>query len=74
MIDHSNNYLWNSGFHFGDWLFCTGRLTTMMEDLAVTDKYMIAQCFYANSVQLLINAANVLVIKPTRHFYCSAKT
>ena len=59
MIDHSNNYLWNSGFHFGDWLFYRpfddndGRS-------AVTDKYMIAQCFYANSVQLLINAANVL--------------
>lgn len=59
MIDNSNNYLWNSGFHFGDWLFYRpfddndGRS-------AVTDKYMIAQCFYANSVQLLINAANVL--------------
>lgn len=59
MIDNSNNYLWNHGFHFGDWLFYRpfddndGRS-------AVTDKYMIAQCFYANSVQLLINAANVL--------------
>ncbi|MBI3717945.1 MAG: family 78 glycoside hydrolase catalytic domain [Sphingobacteriales bacterium] len=51
--------LWNSGFHFGDWLFYRpeddndGRA-------AVTDKYLIAQCFYANSTQLLINAANVL--------------
>jgi alpha-L-rhamnosidase len=38
--------LWNSGFHFGDWLFYRpdddndGRA-------AVTDKYLIAQCFYA---------------------------
>lgn len=55
----ANNNLWNSGFHFGDWLFYRpdddndGRA-------AVTDKYLIAQCFYANSTQLLINAANVL--------------
>jgi len=51
--------LWNSGFHFGDWLFYRpdddndGRA-------AVTDKYLIAQCFYAHSTQLLINAAKVL--------------
>jgi len=51
--------LWNKGFHFGDWLFYRpfddndGRA-------AVTDKYMIAQCFYAHSLQLLIQAANVL--------------
>jgi alpha-L-rhamnosidase len=51
--------LWNSGFHFGDWLFyhpdddLDGRA-------AITDKYLIAQCFYAHSTQLLINAAQVL--------------
>jgi alpha-L-rhamnosidase len=55
----SKNNLWQSGFHFGDWLFYRpdddndGRA-------AVTDKYLIAQCFYANSTQLLINAAKVL--------------
>lgn len=55
----TNNNLWNTGFHFGDWLFYhpgddnDGRA-------AVTDKYLIAQCFYAHSVQLLINAATVL--------------
>jgi alpha-L-rhamnosidase len=59
MTDSSKNDLWNRGFHFGDWLFYRpfddndGRS-------AVTDKYLIAQCFYANSVQLLINAAKVL--------------
>jgi alpha-L-rhamnosidase len=53
------NNLWNSGFHFGDWLFYRpdddndGRA-------AVTDKYLIAQCFYIHSTQLLINAAKVL--------------
>ncbi|MDN3657608.1 family 78 glycoside hydrolase catalytic domain [Ferruginibacter paludis] len=59
MTDKSKNDLWNIGFHFGDWLFYRpfddndGRS-------AVTDKYLIAQCFYANSVQLLINTSKVL--------------
>ncbi|MEJ7678636.1 MAG: alpha-L-rhamnosidase C-terminal domain-containing protein [Segetibacter sp.] len=51
--------MWNTGFHFGDWLFYRPE-----DDLdgraAVTDKYLIAQCFYAHSTQLLINAAKVL--------------
>lgn len=55
----TKNNLWNTGFHFGDWLFYRpdddndGRA-------AVTNKYLIAQCFYAYSTQLLINAAKVL--------------
>ena len=55
----SKNDLWNTGFHFGDWLFYSinddrdGRS-------AITDKYLIAQCFYAHSTQLLIDAAQVL--------------
>ncbi len=55
----SKNDLWNTGFHFGDWLFYRpfddndGRS-------AVTDKYLIAQCFWAHSTQLLMNAATVL--------------
>ncbi len=59
MTDSSANNLWQTGFHFGDWLFYRpdddndGRA-------AVTDKYLIAQCFYAHSTQLLIDAANVL--------------
>jgi alpha-L-rhamnosidase len=67
MTDASKNDLWNTGFHFGDWLFYRpfddndGRA-------AVTDKYMIAQCFFANSVQLLINSAKVLN-KPEDEIY-----
>ncbi|MDQ1141959.1 glycoside hydrolase family 78 protein [Pedobacter agri] len=55
----AKNDLWNTGSHFGDWLFYRpnddndGRA-------AVSDKYMIAQTFYAHSTQLLINAARVL--------------
>jgi alpha-L-rhamnosidase len=59
MQSNSQDNLWNKGFHFGDWLFYRpdddndGRA-------AVTDKYLIAQCFYANSVQLLLNTAMIL--------------
>ncbi|WP_462220924.1 family 78 glycoside hydrolase catalytic domain [Ferruginibacter sp.] len=55
----SKNNLWNTGFHFGDWLFYRpfddndGRS-------AVTDKYLIAQCFFAYSTQILFNTATVL--------------
>ena len=59
MQRNSTNDLWNKGFHFGDWLFYRpfddndGRS-------AVTDKYLIAQCFFAYSTELLIKAATVL--------------
>jgi alpha-L-rhamnosidase len=59
MHHQSTNDLWNKGGHFGDWLFYS-----INNDLdgtsAITNKYLIAQCFYAYSTQLLINAANVL--------------
>jgi alpha-L-rhamnosidase len=59
MESKSKNDLWNTGFHFGDWLFYRpfddndGRS-------AVTDKYLIAQCFWAYSTQLMLNTAQVL--------------
>ena len=59
MQSKTSNDLWNTGFHFGDWLFYRpdddndGRA-------AITDKYLIAQCFFAHSTQLLINAAKVI--------------
>ncbi|MEH6307932.1 glycoside hydrolase family 78 protein [Olivibacter sp. CPCC 100613] len=59
MVDNSTDDLWNRGFHFGDWLFYIpnddrdGRA-------AITDKYLIAQCFFGHSVQLMINTAAVL--------------
>lgn len=64
----SKDNLWNTGFDFGDWLFYRpdddndGRA-------AVTDKYLIAQCFYAHSTQLLINAAKVLGRTEDVQFY-----
>lgn len=68
MQNNSKDDLWNTGFHFGDWLFYRpdddndGRA-------AVTDKYLIAQCFFANSTQLVINAAKVLGKQDDVHTY-----
>lgn len=59
MESRSTNYLWNKGFHFGDWLFYRpfddndGRS-------AVTDKYLIAQCFLANSIDIVVKTATIL--------------
>jgi len=70
MTSAAKDNLWNTGFHFGDWLFYRpdddndGRA-------AVTDKYMIAQTFYAHSTQLLINAAKVLGKKDDEAKYAS---
>lgn len=51
--------LWNTGFHYGDWLFYRPD-DDNSGMAAVTDRYLIAQCFYTHSVQLLVNAAHVL--------------
>ena len=59
MQNHSKDYLWNTGFHFGDWLFFRPADDNDGRS-AVTDKYLIAQCFFAHSTQLLVNAAKVL--------------
>lgn len=55
----SEDNLWKSGFHFGDWLFYS-RNDDRDGMSAITDKYFITQCFYAYSTQLLIQAAEAL--------------
>jgi len=60
MKKKSVNNLWNTEkFHFGDWLFF--RPDDDKDGIAaITDKHMIAQCFFAHSTQMLINTAQVL--------------
>jgi alpha-L-rhamnosidase len=58
MEKNSTNNLWNKGFHFGDWL--SYRSPDDDGSDAITDKYEIAQCFYAYSTELLIKAAKAL--------------
>ncbi|MET1054970.1 MAG: family 78 glycoside hydrolase catalytic domain [Pedobacter sp.] len=60
MKGKSTDDLWNTGTHFGDWCFYSPSPTDDGGKAAVTDKYLIAQTFYAHSTQLLINAATVL--------------
>ena len=68
MQKHAKNNLWNTGGHFGDWLFYS-----VENDLdgtsAITSKYLIAQCFYAYSTQLLVNAATALGNKADADYY-----
>jgi len=59
MQHQSNNNLWNTGSHFGDWLFYSVNDDNDGSS-AITSKYLIAQCFYAYSTSLLVNAAKVL--------------
>ena len=59
MESSSRNNLWNTGFHFGDWLFYSLDNDNIGRS-AITDKYLIAQCFFAHSAQILLNTASVL--------------
>lgn len=68
MEDSSRNDLWNKGFHFGDWLFYSLGDDTDGRS-AVTDKYLIAQCFFAHSTQLVLDAAKVLGKKEDIAYY-----
>lgn len=54
----THNDLWDNGFQFGDWL--SYRSDGLDERTANTDQFLVAQCYYAYSTQLLINAAQVL--------------
>lgn len=59
IVRRSRNYLWNTGFDYGDWLFYRPADDNDGRS-AVTDKYLIAQAYFAHSTQLLIDAAKVL--------------
>ena len=55
--DHSEGYLWNQGFHFGDWL---GLDAYEGSYVGATDKTLIATAYYAYSTRLTRRAAEVL--------------
>ncbi|MEA5257918.1 family 78 glycoside hydrolase catalytic domain [Arcicella aquatica] len=60
--NEAKNDLWNTGFQFADWLSYRVDDSKGMIGMksAITDNYLVAQCFYAYSVQLMINTAKVL--------------
>ena len=60
MANNAPSYLWNTReYHFGDWLSYAPQ-GGEEGVAAITDIHLIAQCFFAHSTQLLINAAQVL--------------
>ncbi len=59
MEGKSEHFLWNTGSHFGDWLFYRPRDDNDGRS-AVTDKYLIAQAYFAHSTEILAEAAKVL--------------
>lgn len=64
----SRNNLWATGNHFGDWLFYS--VNDDRDGIsAITSKYLIAQCFYARSTQILLNSARLLNKKADVQFY-----
>lgn len=59
LVNASDDLLRDQGFHYGDWLFYS------LDDdnagrSAVTDRYLIAQCFFANSVRIVAETAAIL--------------
>jgi alpha-L-rhamnosidase len=58
----AKNELWNTGFQFADWLSYRvddSKAFIGMKS-AITDNYLVAQCFYAYSTDLMIKSAKVL--------------
>ncbi|MDQ0112177.1 glycoside hydrolase family 78 protein [Paenibacillus harenae] len=53
----SNPYLWNTGFHFGDWLGLDSKPDSY---IGATDRDYVATAFYAYSTELTRKAAEVL--------------
>ncbi|NQX57849.1 alpha-L-rhamnosidase [Paenibacillus qinlingensis] len=52
-----NEYLWQTGFHFGDWLGLDAKEGSYV---GATPKDLIATCFYAYSTSLFVKTAQVL--------------
>ncbi len=62
MRNSAKGDLWNTGFQFADWL--SYRVDDSKEMIgqksAITDNYLVAQCFYAYSAQLMAKSARLL--------------
>ncbi|OCT15635.1 alpha-L-rhamnosidase [Paenibacillus pectinilyticus] len=52
-----NEHLWQTGFHFGDWLGLDAKEGSY---IGATPKDLIATCFYAYSTSLVVKTAEVL--------------
>ncbi|WP_310828983.1 family 78 glycoside hydrolase catalytic domain [Paenibacillus pedocola] len=61
-----NPYLWNTGFHFGDWLGLDSKPDSYV---GATDRDYVATAFYAYSVELTSKAAAVLDLAEEAAYY-----
>ncbi|MCR8657011.1 alpha-L-rhamnosidase [Paenibacillus endoradicis] len=62
----SNPYLWNTGFHFGDWLGLDSKPGSYV---GATDRDYIATAFYAYSVSLTLKASEALEQSDDMNYY-----
>ncbi|OMD36793.1 alpha-L-rhamnosidase [Paenibacillus odorifer] len=56
-VQGEDEYLWNTGFHFGDWLGLDAKENSYV---GATPKELIATAFYAYSTELLAKTATVI--------------
>lgn len=58
----AKNDLWNTGFQFADWLSYRVDDSKGMigQKSAVTDNYLVAQCFFAYNTELMVKTARIL--------------
>ncbi len=68
-VEHGDKGLWQSGFHFGDWLALDG--TNPEFPTGATEPYYVASSYYFLSVTLLAKAAEILGKKDDAIFYGS---
>ena len=59
VISQSPGYLWNTGWHYGDWLFYSVN-NDNAGNSAVTYTPLVQQCFFANSATIMSKTAEVL--------------
>ncbi|WP_141504837.1 alpha-L-rhamnosidase [Paenibacillus luteus] len=62
----NNPYLWNTGFHFGDWLALDSKPDSYV---GATDRDYIATAFYAYAVSLTLKAAAALELTGDAEYY-----
>ena len=65
-VQGENEYLWNTGFHFGDWL---GLDSPEGSYIGATARDLIATAFYAYSTSLLVKSARILNKKEDTNKY-----
>ena len=65
-------YLWNTNFHFGDWLYPSCRKENGESDMigsATTTKEHVATAIYANSTDIMSHVAGLLGDTDMEHYY-----